>query len=84
MDVIDSSFRVRGTDGLRVVDASVFTKIPGNFTAVQTYMVAEKAADVILEQRSQEQENVLEVIGEHDGAVFQLCRYFTDHHSTYE
>ncbi|EEY23733.1 choline dehydrogenase [Verticillium alfalfae VaMs.102] len=46
--VLDSSFRVRGTVGLRVVDASVYPRIPGTFTAVSTYMVAEKAADVIL------------------------------------
>lgn len=50
MAVLDSSFRVRGTTGLRVVDASVFPRIPGTFTAVSTYMVAEKAADVILSQ----------------------------------
>lgn len=48
MAVLDSSFRVRGTNGLRVVDASVYPRIPGTFTAVSTYMVAEKAADVIL------------------------------------
>lgn len=48
--VLDSSFRVRGVAGLRVVDASVFPHIPGTFTAVSTYMVAEKAADVILSQ----------------------------------
>lgn len=54
MAVLDSSFRVRGTAGLRVVDASVFPKIPGTFTAVSTYMVAEKAADVILQQLSKE------------------------------
>ena len=29
--VLDSRFRVRGTQGLRVVDASVFPKIPGYF-----------------------------------------------------
>lgn len=50
MAVLDSSFRVRGVDGLRVVDASVYPKIPGTFTAVSTYMVGEKAADVILGQ----------------------------------
>jgi choline dehydrogenase len=50
MAVLDSSFRVRGVAGLRVVDASVFPRIPGTFTAVSTYMVAEKAADVILSQ----------------------------------
>ncbi|KAH6643469.1 hypothetical protein BKA67DRAFT_527888 [Truncatella angustata] len=46
--VLDSSFRVRGVSGLRVVDASVYPRIPGTFTAVSTYMVGEKAADVIL------------------------------------
>lgn len=50
MAVLDSSFRVRGAAGLRVVDASVYPRIPGTFTAVSTYMVAEKAADVILSQ----------------------------------
>jgi choline dehydrogenase len=50
MAVLDSSFRVRGVSGLRVVDASVYPRIPGTFTAVSTYMVAEKAADVILSQ----------------------------------
>jgi choline dehydrogenase len=54
MAVLDSSFRVRGTAGLRVVDASVFPRIPGTFTAVSTYMVAEKAADVILSQLAAE------------------------------
>ncbi|KAK8107165.1 uncharacterized protein PG998_009178 [Apiospora kogelbergensis] len=48
MAVLDSSFRVRKVQGLRVVDASVYPRIPGTFTAVSTYMVAEKAADVML------------------------------------
>jgi choline dehydrogenase len=39
---------VRGTSGLRVVDASVFPKIPGVFIQAPIFMVAEKAADVIL------------------------------------
>jgi len=33
---------------LRVVDASVFPRIPGFFIAVPTYMVGEKAAESIL------------------------------------
>jgi choline dehydrogenase len=46
--VLDSKFRVRGIDGLRVVDASVFPEIPGFYIAVPVYMISEKAADVIL------------------------------------
>ncbi len=49
MAVLDSRFRVRGTTGLRVVDASVFPRIPGYFIVSAVYMVAEKASDVILE-----------------------------------
>ena len=49
MAVVDSRFRVRGTTGLRVVDASVFPKIPGFFIVVPVYMVSEKATDVLLQ-----------------------------------
>jgi choline dehydrogenase len=49
MAVLDSRFRVHGTKGLRVVDASVFPRIPGFFIVTAVYMVAEKASDVILE-----------------------------------
>jgi choline dehydrogenase len=50
--VLDSSFHVIGAPGgnLRVVDASVFPKIPGYFIVLPIYLIAEKAADVILEQ----------------------------------
>lgn len=47
--VLDSSFRVRGTRGLRVVDASAFPRIPGYFIVVPIYVLSEKAADVILQ-----------------------------------
>ena len=47
--VLDSRFRVRGVSGLRVVDASIFPKIPGYFIVTNIYMASEKAADVILE-----------------------------------
>jgi choline dehydrogenase len=47
--VLDSRFRVRGTSGLRVVDASVFPKIPGTFIVLPIYMVSEKATDVMLQ-----------------------------------
>jgi len=47
MAVLDGSFRVRGTSGLRVVDASAFPQIPGLFIAANIYMLAERATDVI-------------------------------------
>lgn len=47
--VLDSRFRVRGVAGLRVVDASVFPRIPGVFIVTNIYMAAEKAADVLTE-----------------------------------
>ncbi|ETS83105.1 hypothetical protein PFICI_04981 [Pestalotiopsis fici W106-1] len=46
--VLNSDFTVKGTKGLRVVDASIFPKIPGFYIAVPIYMISEKAADVIL------------------------------------
>ncbi len=46
--VLDSNFRVHGTRGLRVVDASVFPRIPGFFIVSSIYMIGEKAADAIL------------------------------------
>jgi choline dehydrogenase-like flavoprotein len=47
--VLDSRLRVHGTERLRVVDASVFPRIPGFFIVSAVYMVGEKAADMILE-----------------------------------
>lgn len=46
--VVDGDFRVHGVTGLRVVDASVFPRIPGFFIVSAVYMIAEKAASVIL------------------------------------
>ena len=48
MAVVDSSFRVHGATNLRVVDASVFPRIPGFFIVTAVYMISEKASDVIL------------------------------------
>jgi choline dehydrogenase len=45
--VLDSNFKVHGVSGLRVVDASIFPRIPGFFIISSIYIAAEKAADVI-------------------------------------
>src|SRR5206468_653001 len=46
--VLRPDFRVHHTQNLRVVDASVFPRIPGFFILSAVYMIGEKAADVIL------------------------------------
>lgn len=45
--VVDSRLRLCGVQGLRVVDASIFPVIPDNHIQGPTYMIAEKAADMI-------------------------------------
>ena len=45
--VVDGDFRVHGVENLRIVDASIFPKIPGFFIVSAIYMIGEKAADVI-------------------------------------
>jgi len=46
--VLASDFKVHGTEGLRVVDASVFPRAPGLFIVSAIYMIGEKAADAIM------------------------------------
>jgi choline dehydrogenase len=55
LGVVDGDFRVHGTAALRVVDASVFPRIPGFFIVCAIYMIAEKAADVILASATESQ-----------------------------
>jgi 5-(hydroxymethyl)furfural/furfural oxidase len=52
MAVTTPSGQVRGVQGLRVVDASIFPMIPCANTNFPTMMVAEKIADDILTQPS--------------------------------
>ncbi|MDD4732651.1 MAG: GMC oxidoreductase, partial [Desulfovibrio sp.] len=48
MAVVDSSLRVHGVQGLRVVDASVMPSITNGNIYAPVMMIGEKAADIIL------------------------------------
>lgn len=50
MAVVDDRLRVRGMQGLRVVDASIMPNIPSANTYAATMMIAEKSADLIKAQ----------------------------------
>ncbi|MEO7177261.1 MAG: GMC oxidoreductase [Allosphingosinicella sp.] len=52
MAVVGPDFKVHGVGGLRIVDASIFPRIPGLYIVLPIYMIAEKASDVILAEVS--------------------------------
>ena len=49
-DVVDTTLRVLGLDGLRVVDASVIPTVIAGNSNIPVNALAERAADLILEK----------------------------------
>jgi choline dehydrogenase len=49
--VLDSKFRVRGTIGLRVVDASAFPRPPGPYPVLPTFVLGMKGSAAVLEDK---------------------------------
>jgi choline dehydrogenase-like flavoprotein len=47
--VVDPALRVRGLDGVRIADASIFPSIPSVNLCLTTIMVGERAADLVLD-----------------------------------
>ncbi|RZK00045.1 MAG: choline dehydrogenase, partial [Novosphingobium sp.] len=47
--VVDAELRVKGVDGLRVIDASVMPRITSGNTNAPTMMIAEKGAEMVLQ-----------------------------------
>jgi choline dehydrogenase len=51
MAVVDDRLRVKGIEGLRVIDASIMPRITSGNTQAPVYMIAEKGSAMVLEDR---------------------------------
>jgi choline dehydrogenase len=58
MAVVDPQLRVRGIEGLRVIDASIMPTVPGANTNASVIMIGELASDLIRGRRLPAEEGV--------------------------
>jgi choline dehydrogenase len=52
MAVVDPQLRVRGVEGLSIADGSIFPTMPTVNPMVATFMIGERAADLVRERTS--------------------------------
>jgi choline dehydrogenase-like flavoprotein len=50
--VVDPELRVRGIDGLSIADGAIFPSMPTANPVVPTFMIGERAADLIRQRHS--------------------------------
>jgi choline dehydrogenase-like flavoprotein len=58
--VVDPDLRLKGTEGVRVVDASIFPFVPPAHILAGIYAIAERASDIIKEAQMPEQETCMD------------------------
>ena len=67
--VVDPALRVRGIEGLRVADASVFPSVVGGNTNATVVMIAEKASDLLLGRPAPQPFQVTEAVARRSSRV---------------